>query len=83
MIFSVYIGTIATSPILDFFFDRVTGYKFMALKVYISAQLVSPTVNSPNTDLHRHDRSFTGTCPAGKALWDIADGRIAKVDLIT
>ena len=47
MIFAAYIGTIATSPILENFLDRVTGYKFMALKVQISAQLVSPTVSRP------------------------------------
>ena len=44
MIFAVYIGTFATSPILKNVIDRVTGYTFMAVNVQISAQLVSPTV---------------------------------------
>ena len=45
VIFAGYIGTIATSPILENVIDRVTRYKFMALKLQISAQLVSPTVD--------------------------------------
>ena len=45
VIFAGYIGTIASSLILENVIDRVTRYKFMALKVQISAQLVSPTVH--------------------------------------
>ena len=44
MIFTAYVGSVATYPTREYFINRVTGNKFMALNVQFSDQIVSLAV---------------------------------------